>query len=113
MRTTHHPTRHALPRVGIGLLLAGLSGGMALPAASAAGVELSEYQNDREYQNPLGAQDAREQNGRRDYRHDPLLLRELGYGLPDRYTIYKGQTCELRCERIRRSREYTCRAYRC
>ena len=26
------------------------------------------------------------------YRHDQLALRELGYGLPDRYTIYKGQT---------------------
>jgi hypothetical protein len=113
MRTTRHPIRHVLPLVGMGLMLAGLFGGPALPAASAAGVESFEYQNDREYQNPSGSQDAREQNNPGGYPRDQLTLKELGYSLPDRYTIYKGKTCELRCERIRSSREYTCREYRC
>ena len=105
--------RQVLPLVGMGLMLADLCGGLALPAASAAGVELFEYQNERESQNPSGSHDSREPNGRRAYRYDQLTLRELGYGLPDRYTIYKGQTCERRCERIRRSRAYTCREYQC
>ena len=119
MRTTRDAIHHVLSLVGTGLLLAGLRGGPILPAASAAGMDSFEYQNDRGaqslygYQHPWSQQDAREQNAPGRYRHDQLTLRELGYGLPDRYTIHKGQTCELRCERIRRSREYTCREYRC
>jgi hypothetical protein len=119
MRTTHHPIHHVLSRVGMGLLLAGLCGGLILPAASAAGMESFAYQHEKGAQSPSGyqppwsQQEAREPNAPGGYRHDQLALRELGYGLPDRYTIHKGQTCELRCERIRRSREYTCREYRC
>jgi hypothetical protein len=113
MRTIRHPIHHVLSLVGMGLLLAGLCGGPILPAASAAGEAPFTYQHDQEYQHPWGSQDAREPNGRGEYRYDQLTLRELGYGLPDRYTIHKGQTCELRCERIRHSREYTCREYRC
>jgi hypothetical protein len=33
--------------------------------------------------------------------------------MPDRYTIHKGKKCELRCERIRGTRDYRCREYRC
>jgi hypothetical protein len=113
MGTSRHSIAHVVPLVGMGFMLAGLFGGPALPAASAAGVESFEYQHDRESQNPSGSQDAREPNGRGEYRYDQLTLRELGYGLPDRYTIHQGQTCERRCERIRRSRAYTCREYRC
>jgi hypothetical protein len=119
MRTIRHLIAHVVPLVGMGLLLAGLFGGQTLPAASAAGVESFEYQHDRGaqspygYQYPWGQQDSREQNDRGEYRHDQLALRELGYGLPDRYTIYKGKMCELRCERIRSSQEYKCREYRC
>jgi hypothetical protein len=113
MRTTRHPIHHVLSLVGMVLLLAGLCGGPILPAASAAGEAPFTYQHDQESRHPSGSQDAREQHAPARYRHDPLALRELGYGLPDRYTIHKGQTCELRCERIRRSREYTCREYRC
>jgi hypothetical protein len=131
MRTTRHPIRYVLPLVGIGLMQAGLSGGPALPAASAAGVEPFAYQNDRgsqnpygyqnpwgQYQNPWGPQDYR---GQRDpwrqqdpwgYRHD-RPRRRSGYGLPDRYTIHKGKKCELQCTRIRGTREYSCREYRC
>lgn len=35
------------------------------------------------------------------------------YALPDRYRIHKGKKCELRCERIRGTRDYRCREYRC
>jgi hypothetical protein len=113
MRTIRHSIAHVVPLVGMGLMLVGLFGGPALPAASAAGVEPFTYQYDRESQNPSESQDPREQHAPGGYRHDQLALGELGYGLPDRYTIYKGKTCELRCERLRGSREYTCREYRC
>jgi hypothetical protein len=124
MRTTHHPIARLLSLVGMGLMLAGLFGGPALPAVSAAGVEPFAYQNDwgaqspYGYQNPWGPQDYR---GPRDpwgpqdpwgYRHD-RPSRRSGYGLPDRYTIHKGKKCELRCERIRGTRDYSCREYRC
>jgi hypothetical protein len=116
MRTTRHTIRQLLPLVGMGLMLAGLFGGPALPAASAAGVEPFSYQNDWGYQNPSGQQDYR---GTRDpwgpqgpwgYRPDRPSRR---HGLPDRYTIHKGKKCELRCERIRGTRDYDCREYRC
>ena len=37
MRTTRHPIRHVLSLAGMGLMLAVLCGGQALPAAPAAG----------------------------------------------------------------------------
>jgi hypothetical protein len=113
MRTIRHSIARVGPLVGIGLMLPGLFGGPALPAASAADVEPFTDQHDNAYQHPWGTQDAREQNIPGGYQRDQLTLKELGYGLPDRYTIHKGQTCELRCERIRGTREYRCREYRC
>jgi hypothetical protein len=117
MRTT--PIRHVLPLIGMGLMLVGLFGG---PAASAADVERFVYQNDwgyqypYGYQHPWGQQDYRGQRdswGQQDrwgYRDDRPSRR---HNLPDRYTIHKGKKCEVQCTRIRGSREYTCREYRC
>ena len=122
MRTICHSIAHFVPIVGIGLMLAGLFGGPALPAASAADVELFTYQNNwgdqtpYRYQTPWGQQDywgQRDPRRQRDpwgYRHDRSSRR---HSLPDRYTVHKGKKCELQCERIRGSREYTCREYRC
>ena len=107
MPTIRHPMCRVLPLVGIGLMLAGLFGDPALPAAAAADVEPFAYQNDGGYQHPWGQQDPWGD------RHDRLRRRELGYGLPDRYTIQKGQKCEVQCTRIRGSHEYRCREYRC
>lgn len=124
MRTTRHPMRHVLPLVGLGLMLVGLFGGPTLPAASAAGMEPFGYQYDRgaqnpyRYQQPWGQQDYRGQRdpwGQQDpwgYRQD-RPRRRSGYDLPDRYTIHKGKKCELQCTRIRGTREYSCREYRC
>jgi hypothetical protein len=124
MRTTRHPIRYVLSFVGMGLMLAGLFGGPVLPTASAADVELFVSQNDRGYQNPYGYQypwgqqdywgqrDRRGQQDRWGSRHD-RPSRRSGYGLPDHYTIHKGKKCEVQCTRIRGSREYTCREYRC
>lgn len=131
MRTTRHTIAHVVPLVGIGLMLAGLCGGPALPAASAADVEVFVFHNERgaqgplryqhpwgPYQHPRGQQDYRGQRdpwGQQDpwgYRHD-RPRRRSGYDLPDRYTIHRGKKCELRCERIRGTREYRCREYRC
>jgi hypothetical protein len=109
--------RQVLPLVGMGLMLAGLFGG----PASATDVELFVYQNDSQtpygYQHPWGQQDYRGQHDpwardRWGYRHD-RPSRGSGYGLPDRYTIHKGKKCEVQCERIRGTREYSCREYRC
>jgi len=109
--------RQVLSFIGMGLMLAGLFGG----PASAAEVELFVYQNDYQnpygYQHPWGQQDDR---GQRDswgrdpwgYRHDRPSRRSR-YGLPDHYTMHKGKKCEVQCTRIRGSREYTCREYRC
>jgi hypothetical protein len=112
MRTTRHPIRHVLPLVGMGLMLAGLFGGSAV---SAADLEPFDYQNDWVAQNPWGQQDYRGQHD--SWGQDPWGYRHerpsRGYGLPDRYTIQKGKKCELQCERIRGSREYKCREYRC
>jgi hypothetical protein len=124
MRTICHSIAHVVPIVGIGLMLARLFGGPALPAASAADVELFTSQNHWEYQHPYGYQQPwgqQEYWGQRDrwgqqdrwgYRHD-RPSRRSGYGLPDHYTIHKGKKCEVQCTRIRGSREYTCREYRC
>ncbi len=124
MRTTRYPIRSVLQHVGVGLILAGLFGGPALPAASAAGVEPFAYQHDGGAQNPYGYQHPwgpQHDWGQRDpwrpqdpwgYRHD-RPSRRSGYGLPDRYTIHKDKKCELRCERIRGTREYSCREYQC
>ena len=130
MRATRHPMCHALSLVGMGLLLAGLFGGPALPAASAADVELFvsndwdaqssyRYQNPwGQYQHPWGRQDSwghRDPWGQQDpwrYRYD-RPRRRSGYDLPDHYTIHKGKKCELQCTRIRGTREYRCREYRC
>jgi hypothetical protein len=118
MRTICHSIAHFVPIVGIGLMLAGLFGGPALPAASAADVELFTYQNNWGYQHPWGQQDywgQRDRWGQQDrwgYRHD-RPSRRSGYGLPDHYTIHKGKKCEVQCTRIRGSREYKCREYRC
>jgi hypothetical protein len=124
MRTICHSIAHVVPIVGIGLMLAGLFGGPALPAASAADVELFTdqnhwgYQHPYGYQHPWGQQDywgQRDRWGQQDrwgYRHD-RPSRRSGYGLPDHYTIHKGKKCEVQCTRIRGSREYTCREYRC
>ena len=118
MRTTRHPIRHVLSLAGMGLMLAGLFGG----PASAADVELFVYQNDWGYQNPYGYQypwGQQDYRGQRDswgqqdrwgYRHDRPSRR---HSLPDRYTVHKGKKCELQCARIRGSREYQCREYRC
>jgi hypothetical protein len=112
MRTTRHPIRHVLSLAGMGLMLAGLFGG----PASAADVELFVSQNDWGYQYPWGQQDYRGQRdswGQQDrwgYRHDRSSRK---HNMPDRYTLHKGKKCELQCERIRGSREYTCREYRC
>jgi hypothetical protein len=113
MRTIRHSIAHVVPLVGMGLLLAGLFGGPALPAASAAGVESFTARHEGEYQNPSGSQDSWEQHDRGGYRHDQLTLRELGYGRPDRDTIRRGRTGERRCEGIRRSRESQCHEHRC
>jgi hypothetical protein len=117
MRTTRHRLRHVPPLVGVGLMLAGLCGGPTLPA-SAANVQPFAYQHDWGAQDPCGYQHLwgqQEYWGQPDpwgYRHD-RPSRRLGYGLPDRYTIHKGKKCELRCERIRGTRNYSCREYRC
>jgi len=116
MRTKHHHIRHVLPLVGMGLMLAGLFGSQTLPGAFAAGVEPFAYQNDwraqnpYRYQNPWGQQDYWRQRDPWGYRYDRPSRR---HSLPDRYTIHKGKKCELQCERIRGSRNYRCREYRC
>lgn len=130
MRTTHHPLCHVLSLVGIGLMLAGLFGGLTLPATAAAGVEPFASQIDWRAQSPYGYRNPSEQRdywqphnpwrqhdhwGPRDhwgYRHDRQSPRSR-YGLPDRYTIHKGRKCEVQCERIWGTRNYSCREYRC
>jgi hypothetical protein len=118
MRTIPPPIRRLLPLVGMGLMVAGLFGCLTLPGVSAPGGEPFAYQNDRGLQSRYGYQHPWEQQdywGQRDpwgYRHD-RPSRKPRYGLPDRYTIHKGKKCELRCERIRGTREYNCREYRC
>jgi hypothetical protein len=100
MLTTCHLIHHLGQLVGIGLVLVSLFGWFALPAESASGVEPTAY---------WGYQDHRDYQGYQDYRS----YRRPRYDQPDRFTIRKGKKCELRCERIRGTREYRCREYRC
>jgi hypothetical protein len=118
MWTIRRSIAHVVPLAGLGLILAGLFGDPALPSASAAEVERFASHNDWSAQYPWGQQDYRGQRdpwGQQDpwgYRHD-RPRRRSGYGLPDHYTIHKGKKCEVQCTRIRGSREYRCREYRC
>jgi hypothetical protein len=100
MLTTCHLLHHFAQLVGIGLVLVSLFGWYTLPAESASGVEPTAY---------WGYQDDRGYQGYRDYRS----YQRPRYEQPDRFTIRKGKKCELRCERIRGTREYRCREYRC
>ena len=100
MLTTWHLLHHFGHLVGLGFVLVSLFGWFTLPAASASGVEPTAY---------WGYQDDRDYQGDRDYRS----YRRPRYEQPDRFTIRKGKKCELRCERIRGTREYRCREYRC
>jgi hypothetical protein len=86
--------------VGMGLMLVSLFGSLKCPAESVAGMEPTAYGDDR------GPSDDR------DHRDDWSYGRP-GSALPDRYTMHKGKKCELQCERIRGTREYRCREYRC
>jgi hypothetical protein len=106
MRTGRHPIRYLVSLIGTGFVLFSLFGCLSLPAVSIAGTEPTAYQDDRDY---WGHWDHWDPWGHRDYRS----YRRPRYALPDRYTIHKGKKCELRCERIRGTRDYRCREYRC
>ena len=106
MRTGRHPIRHLVSLIGTGFVLFSLFGCLSLPAVSIAGTEPTAYQDDWDY---WGHRDHWDPWGQRDYRS----YRRPRYALPDRYTIHKGKKCELRCERIRGTRDYRCREYRC
>jgi hypothetical protein len=113
MRTIRHPSARLLPLVGLGPMLAGLCGGPALSAASAAGAEPFAYQHDRVAQSPSGYQHPWGQQDPGGNRYDRPSRRAASGGLPDRSTIHQGKTCEGPCERIRGTREESCREYRC
>jgi hypothetical protein len=100
MFTTRHPRRYLVPLVGTGLVLGSLLGCLTLPAPSVAGIEPTAYQDYQDHRDYWG------------HRYDRPHRRPR-YELPDRYTIHKGKKCELRCERIRGTRDYRCREYRC
>ena len=106
MVTTHDLRRYLVLLVSTGLVPVSLWGCLTLPAASVSGIEPSAYQEYREYRDYQGPRDYRDY---RDYR----LYPRPRHALPDRYTIHKGKKCELRCERIRGTRDYSCREYRC
>jgi hypothetical protein len=106
MVTTHDLRRYLVLLVSTGLVPVSLWGCLTLPAASVSGIEPSAYQEYREYREYRGPRDYRDY---RDYRSYPRSR----HALPDRYTIHKGKKCELRCERIRGTRDYSCREYRC
>ena|SRR5882724_8702050 len=109
MRTTSHSSYSLGLFVGMGLMLVNLFGSLTCPAASVAGVEPTAYWDDR---GPSDYRDYRSDQRPRDHRDDWSYGRP-GSALPDRYTIQKGKKCELQCERIRGTREYRCREYRC
>jgi hypothetical protein len=95
--------------VGMGLMLVSLFGSLTCPATSVADVEPTAYGDDRgDWDDRALRSDRRP----RDHRDDWLYGRP-GSALPDRYTMHKGKKCELQCERIRGTREYRCREYRC
>jgi hypothetical protein len=115
MRTTGHPIRSLMPLIGTGLMLVSLFGYLPPPAESGAGVEPTAYREDqdyRDYQDDQDYQNYRDYRRYRDYQ-DYRSYQRPGYDLPERYTIHKGKKCELRCERIRGTRDYDCREYRC
>jgi len=95
--------------VGMGLMLVSLFGSLKCPAESVAGMEPTAYGDDR---GPSDDRDLRSDRRPRDHRDDWSYGRP-GSALPDRYTMHKGKKCELQCERIRGTREYRCREYRC
>lgn len=106
MRTTRHPIHHLVPLIGTGLMLVSLFGCLTPPGEAMSGVEPTAYWDHREY---WGDRDYWGDRHHRDYRS----YRRPRYALPDRYTIHKGKKCQLRCERIRGTRDYRCREYRC
>jgi hypothetical protein len=118
MRTAPPPIRRLLSLVGMGLMVAGLFGCLTLPGVSAVGEEPFAHQNDWGVQSRYGYQHPWEQRdywGQRDlwgYQYDRPSWRPR-YGLPDRYTVHKGKKCELQCERIPGTHEFSCREYRC
>jgi hypothetical protein len=101
--------------VGMGLMLVSLFGSLTCPATSVAGIEPTAYGDDRGDWDDRGPSDDRDhQSDRRPRDHrDDWSYERLGSALPDRYTMHKGKKCELQCERIRGTREYRCREYRC
>jgi hypothetical protein len=107
MLTTRHLIRHLIVKlVGTGLVLVSLFGGLTVPAASASGVEPTTY---RGYGNHRGYRGYHDYRGYRHYRS----YRWPRYRSPDRFTIRKGRKCELRCQRVWGTRDYSCREYRC
>jgi hypothetical protein len=124
MVTTHDLRRHLVLLVSTGLVLVSLWGCLTLPAASVSGIEPRAYQDYGDDRSPWHDRDDRDYRGYRGYRGPRDYRDYRGYGddrpyprpryaLPDRYTIHKGKKCELRCERIRGTRDYSCREYRC
>jgi hypothetical protein len=106
MLTTSHLIHPIVQLVGTGLVLASLLGGVFWPAESAAEGGPTAYGEYRDSQAFQGYQDYQRYQDYRPYGRPR-------YAQPDRFTIRKGKKCELRCERIRGSREYHCREYRC
>jgi hypothetical protein len=109
MRTTSHSSHSLGLFVGVGLMLVSLFGSLTCPTESVAGVEPTAYWDNR---GPSDYRDHRSYWRPRDHRDDWSYRRPRS-ALPDRYTIHKGKKCELQCERIRGTREYRCREYRC
>jgi hypothetical protein len=109
MRTTSHSSHSLGLFVGMGLMLVSLFGSLTCPAESVAGVEPTAYWDDR---GPSNYPDHRSDRRPRDHQDDWWYGRPRS-ALPDRYTIHKGKKCELQCERIRGTREYRFREYRC
>jgi hypothetical protein len=100
MLFTCHLLHHLAQLVGAGFVLISLFGWYLLPAATASAIASAENADYRDYRGYYGSQEYRS-------------YRRPRYGQPDRFTIRKGKKCEIRCERIRGSREYRCREYRC
>ncbi len=100
MLPTCHLIHYRVQLVGTALVLASLCGWYPLSAASAAGRELTASGDYPDYRDPHGYQNDRS-------------YRRPRYEQPDRFTIRKGKKCEIHCERIRGTREYRCREYRC